>query len=99
MRKAQRGVSSDRALAVQDLGDAIRGDLDPARKFRGAHVQGSQCFGQVLARTNHDGVAAMAGHASRCRSMAPITRSPSPTYRTETGPKRFRYDTASGLPS
>ena len=64
MRKAQRGVSSDRALAVQDLSDAIRGDPDPARKFRGAHVQGSQFFGQALARTNHDGVAAMAGPSS-----------------------------------
>ena len=55
MRQAEGGIAGDRALAVQDPGHAIRGDLDSACELRCAHVQGTKLFGQVLTRMNRDG--------------------------------------------
>src|SRR5260370_8423993 len=52
MRKAQRRVPSDGPAPVQDLGDAVRGNIELASKFSGAHAQLSKLRGQVFPRVN-----------------------------------------------
>jgi len=52
MSEAQGGVAGDGACAMQNLRDAIGGHRDVSRKFRRAHVECLQLFGQVFARMN-----------------------------------------------
>ena len=52
MAQAQRRISGDRALAVQDPRDAIRRDLESARELRGAHVERVKFLSQVFSGVN-----------------------------------------------
>jgi hypothetical protein len=54
MREPKRGVSGDRALAVQNPSHPIRGHLEPPREFSCTHLQGVKFFGQVLTWMNGD---------------------------------------------
>src|SRR5262245_19573910 len=50
--QAQRRVSGNRTLTVQNRRDAIRRNLQPTGELRGAHVEGPKLLGQVLSRMN-----------------------------------------------
>ena len=49
LRQAQGGVAGDGAASVEDFGDAVSGNVEPARQFGGAHLQLAQFLGQVFA--------------------------------------------------
>ena len=48
--KAQRGVASDGALAIQDFRDAIGGHVELSAEFSGAHPAGFKLMSEVVAR-------------------------------------------------
>ena len=52
MRQAQRGVSGNRALAIQNRRDTIRRDFEPARELRGAHGERVKFLSQVFSGVN-----------------------------------------------
>jgi len=52
MSQAQRRVRRDVAVSVQDLRDAIRGNLQMACQCGGAHMQFLQFLGQMFAGMN-----------------------------------------------
>ena len=54
VRQAQRGISGDGALAVQNQRHTIRGHLDPACELGRAYVPGAQFCGEVLPRMDRD---------------------------------------------
>src|SRR5947209_19676137 len=49
MGETQGGVARDGALSVQNAGDALRGYIEFARPFGGAHAEFFQFLSQVLA--------------------------------------------------
>lgn len=52
MGESQRRVSGNGALSVQNLRNPGRGYAEVARKFRGAHAERSNLFGQMFAGMN-----------------------------------------------
>jgi len=49
MCQAQGGVAGDRAASMEDFGNAVGRNVEPARQLSRAHVQLAQFFGEVFA--------------------------------------------------
>src|SRR5271157_6465026 len=52
MCQAQGGVAGDGAVSVEDFGNAVGRNVEPARQLGGAHLQLAQFLGQVFAGMN-----------------------------------------------
>ena len=52
MSETKRGIASYRALAIENVSNAIRGNFNPTGQLRSAHAKRPELFGKLLARMN-----------------------------------------------